>query len=323
MSTVNSVLGPLNTEALGFTLMHEHAQSSTAGATQNYPELLGPGFMERIVAELTKAKEGGVRTIIDATTLDLGRDVNILAQASRRSGVNIIACTGFFLEPLRSLEYASADQLARLFIREIREGIAGTGIKPGILKSASDMEGVTKFQETVLRAVARAHIQTDVPIMLHSYALGRVGRQQLAILKEEGVDLRRVKVDHCADTVDLEYLTWLLEQGCYLGMERLPEHRFRGSGFSPLARIKTIKALIDTGYVDRILPSQDWVLVKMRQFTENSPPSIKGEPAEEVNPHQLLYIKNVVLPQLREMGVPEAILKRLCVDGPRKFFEGA
>ena len=58
--------------------------------------------------------------------------------------------------------------------------------------------------------------------MLHSYSPGQVGRQQLAILKEEGVNLRRVKVDHSTDTTDMEYLTWIVEQGCYLGMDRLP-----------------------------------------------------------------------------------------------------
>jgi phosphotriesterase-related protein len=295
--------------------MHEHIQTSSAGVAQNYRELLGAGFMDRIVTGLTKAKEGGINTIVDATTLDLGRDVNILAEASRRTGVNIIATTGFYLEPLRLLSEVSADQFAQLFVREIQEGIAGSDIKPGILKAASDIAGVTQFGETVLRAVARAHLQTHIPILLHSYSPGQVGRQQLAILKEEGVELRRVKVDHCSDTVDLEYLTWLLEQGCYLGMERLP-----GRNPSPLARAKTIKVLLDAGYADRILPSHDWLLVWLREFAANSP--ISREEREKFNPHGFLYIKKVLFPQLREMGVSEATLGRLCVDGPRKFFEG-
>jgi phosphotriesterase-related protein len=104
-----------------------------------------------------------------------------------------------------------------------------------------------------------------------------VGRQQLAVLKEEGVNLRRAKVDHCSDTVDMEYLTWLLEQGCYLGMERLPGPQLAmgiaggRSGCSPLARIKTIKALIDAGYLDRILPSHDRALVSMRDTIDKTP----------------------------------------------------
>jgi phosphotriesterase-related protein len=295
--------------------MHEHIQGSSAGITQNYPELLGDGFFDKVIAGLTKAKRGGIDTILDASTLDLGRDVTLLAKASSITGVNIITTTGFYLEPMRLLGEVSVDQFARLFIREIREGIAGTGIKPGILKSASDVAGVTPFGQTILRAVARAHLETKIPIMLHSYSPGQVGRQQLAILKEEGVDLRRVKVDHCSDTVDLEYLTWLLEQGCYLGMERLP-----GRNPSPLARAKVIRSLIDEGYADRLLPSHDWLLVWLREFAEDSP--INYEDRQKFNPHGFLYIKKVLFPQLREMGVSEATLGRMCVDGPRKFLEG-
>ena len=96
MTTINSVLGPLDTADLGFTLMHEHLIVAPAGIPQNYPKLLGTDFMERIVNGLTQAKEGGIDTIVDATTLDLGRDVTVMAEASRRSGVNIIAVTGWW-----------------------------------------------------------------------------------------------------------------------------------------------------------------------------------------------------------------------------------
>ncbi len=314
MTTINSVLGPLDTAELGFTLMHEHLMVSSAGISQNYVELLGAGFMDRIVNGLTKAKQGGVDTIVDATTLDLGRDMTVLTEASRLSGVNIIACSGWWLEMPRFLTGVSANQFAQLLIREIQEGIAGTGIKAGILKGASDMAGVTPGEESVLRGVARAHLQTNIPIMLHSYSPGQVGRQQLAILKEEGVDLRRVKMDHSNDTTDVEYLIWLLEQGCYLGLDRYP-----GRNASPLARTKTMKALIDAGYANRLLPSHDWSSVWV-EAAEN--PLMSQEEREARNPDGYLYMKKVVFVQLREMGVPEATLNSLCVDNPRNFFEG-
>ncbi len=313
MTTINSVLGPLDTADLGFTLMHEHLIVASTGIPQTYAELLGAGFMERIVNGLTQVREGGIDTIVDTTTFDLGRDVTVLAEASRLSGVNIIACTGWYLDMPRFLTGVSANQFAQLFIREIQEGIAGTGIKAGIIKSASDILGVRQGDETILRAVARAHLQTNVPIMLHSYSPGQVGRRQLAILKEEGVDLSRVKMDHSNDTTDVEYLTWLLEQGCYLGLDRYPGHNP-----SPLARTKTMKALIDAGYADRLLPSHDHSLVWVTAGDSPMTP----EAREKYNPHGHLYMKKVVFPQLREMGVPEATLDRLCVVGPRNFFEG-
>ncbi|MFC2035431.1 phosphotriesterase [Chloroflexota bacterium] len=249
MATINSVLGPLDTTDLGFTLMHEHILVASAGIPQNYPELLGSKYMDRIVNGLNKAKVGGINTVVDASTIDLGRDVNIMTEASRLTGVNIIACTGWWLDIPRFVIDVSPDQFARVFIRDIQEGIAGTNVKAGLLKGASDMAGVTPAEEIILRALARAHHKTDVPIVLHSYSLGHVGKQQLAILKEEGVDLKRVKMDHSNDTNDLEYLIWILEQGCYLGLDRYP-----GRISSSQARTKTMKALIDAGYKDRLCP---------------------------------------------------------------------
>ena len=313
MSTVNSVLGPLDTKDLGFTLMHEHVFSQGFVA-QNYPELFGVGFMDRIINGITEAKKEGVDTIVDATTFDLGRDVSVLAEISQRTNVNIIACTGWWMNLPEYIAGTSPDLYADLFVREIEEGIAGTGTKAGILKSAADHDGVTATGEIMLRAVARAHCRTLVPIMLHSDALGQVARQQLAILQEEGVDLNRVAVDHVNDTTDMEYLTWMLDQRCYLGMDRYP-----GLNLSSRTRTETLKSLIDAGWIERLLPSHDCSLATPETFY---PPDVK-ESIEKENPHGYLYMKKVVFYQLKEMGVPQALLDTLCVNGPRKFFEGA
>jgi phosphotriesterase-related protein len=312
MSTINSVRGPLDTQDLGFTLMHEHVMSQGFVA-QNYPELFGDGYLDRIVNGIIAAKKGGVDTIIDATTFDLGRDVPVLVEVSRRTNVNIIACTGWWMNLPEHIAGNSTDMFADLFVREIQEGIAGTGIKAGILKSAADYGGVTTKGEIMLRAVARAHLRTGAPIMLHSYAPEQVAKQQLKILKEEGVNLGRVAVDHVNDTKDMEYLNWLLGQGCYLGMDRYP-----GLKLSPRSRTETIKLLIDAGWTDRLLPSHDCSLASPEAFY---PPDVK-ESIEKGNPYGYLYLKKVVFPQLREMEVPETILKTLCINGPRQFFEG-
>jgi len=314
MTKINSVLGPIDSADLGYTLMHEHIMVSPAGVYRDYPELLGPDAMERVLARLSAAREEGIETIVDATTLDLGRDVELLADAAGQTGVNIIACTGWWLDVPRFFAGVAPDQLARVFVREIEQGIGGTDIKAGILKSASDIAGVTPEEEVVLRAVARAHLETGVPIMLHSYSPGQVGRQQLAIMEKEGVDLGRIKMDHSNDTTDVEYLSWLIEQGCYLGLDRYP-----GRNTSSAARTQTLKALIDAGFAERLCPSHDGIVLGV----------VSGdfEHAEserlEYNPHGYLYIKKVVLPQLLEMGVPEATLHSLFVDNPRRFFDGS
>jgi phosphotriesterase-related protein len=312
MSMINSVLGPIDTKNLGFVLMHEHVMCQAVVA-DNYPELFGNRYLDQIISGVTAAKTGGIDTIVDATTFDLGRDVSKLAEIARRTNVNIIACTGWWLNAPEYIVGTSPDVYADLFVREIQQGIAGTGIKAGILKSAADFGGVTAGGEIMLRAVARAHRRTSVPIMLHSYAPEQVARRQLAILKEEGIDLKWVAVDHVNDTTDLEYINWLLEQGVYLGMDRYP-----GLNLSSRARTETLKRLMDAGWIDRLLPSHDMCLATPLTFY---PPEVKESIAKN-NPHGYLYIKKVVFRQLEEMGVSEAVLNTLCVNGPRRFFEG-
>jgi phosphotriesterase-related protein len=191
--------------------------------------------------------------------------------------------------------------------------MSGTNIKAGILKSASDVEGVTPAAEIILRAIAKAHLKTGVPIMLHSYSPAQIARQQLPILKEESVSLKRVKVDHSNDTRDMEYLLWLLGQGCYLGLDRYPGHTV-----SSLDRTKTMKALIDAGYIGRLCPSHDRSILRIQRVN----PEITEEERLKLNPYGYLYIKNVVFAQLRELGASEGIINALCVNGPRNFFEG-
>jgi phosphotriesterase-related protein len=103
MSKINSVLGAIDTKQLGFTLMHEHLMVAFQGAQKDYPEFLVGDVFDRIINGLKGAKDGGVDTVVDMTTNDLGRDINLIAEASRRTGVNIIACSGWWLDVPRFL----------------------------------------------------------------------------------------------------------------------------------------------------------------------------------------------------------------------------
>ena len=321
LKTINSVLGPLSTDKLGVTLMHEHVQGSCAGLPQVYPEFLGEDYMERIVSKLKETKDGGIDTMVEAGTFDLGRDARMLAEASRLSGMNIIAATGVGVggvPPL--LGTFDADQWAKVFVREITVGMEGTDIKAGIIKTASDFGGVQPSMEIALRGMARAQVQTGVPMTLHSYAAGQVARQQIAILKEEGVAMDRVKIDHLLDTTDLEYITWIADQGCYLGMDRMPQDNFNPRKCVSLdGRINTLKALIDLGYTKSICLSHDEAIVSSLIDTL---PQWHRDQLHEINPHLFLFINKVVWPRLREMGVSEATRNEIMVENPRRFFEG-
>ena len=165
MPTVNTVLGPVETADLGFTLSHEHVGTNAAGLRHTYPEFLDrEGLLEQSVAAMREAYQAGVRTMVEMSTFDLGRDIGLIQEVSRRSEIQLIAVTGNHLAVPRPFGEVSPDVLARLYIREIEEGIEGTGIKAGLVKAASDRGGITPPQEVILRAAARTHQHTGVPI---------------------------------------------------------------------------------------------------------------------------------------------------------------
>ena len=316
MRQVMTVTGPIDAKDMGFTLMHEHVMVCAAGLYRSYPDLLGPSRVERAVACLKTAEEAGIDTMVDATTFDLGREPQLLAEVSRQSGVNLINVTGWWLDVPRFMWGVGANQMAREFIRDIEEGFRDTDVKAGILKCAADFEGVTAPLETMARAVARAHVATGLPIMVHSYPTGHVGRRQIAIFKEEGVDLTRVKIDHSNDTTDTEYLKWILDQGCYLGLDRYP-----GRLVSPEMRTITLKRLIDDGYGDRLCPSHDCICLHIHN--EQADGAIaEMHDFHKHNPDQYLFMHRHVIPHLQSMGVDDATINRLFVDNPRDFFSG-
>ena len=317
MTQINSVLGPIESSDLGFTLMHEHVMVAASGLSKSYPDLLGPNREERAIACLKKAKAAGINTLLDATTFDLGRDPELLRHVAFESGVNLINVTGWWLDVPRFMLGVGANQMADEFIRDINEGFRGTDIKAGMLKCAADFEGVTPPLETMARAVARAHLQTGVPIMVHSYPTGHVATRQIEIFREEGVDLTRVKIDHSNDTTDTDYLKWILDQGCFLGLDRYP-----GRLVSPHMRTVTLKRLMDMGYAERLCPSHDCICLHIHN--EQADGSIPAEHAFTAsNPDQYLYMHRHVIPELLQMGATQADIDMLFIDNPKRLFEGA
>ena len=317
MTAVNTVLGSIDTSQLGFTLSHEHVGTNAAGLRHTYPDFIDrSGMIEQAATALKEAYVEGLRTMVDVSTFDLGRDVEMMAEVSRASGVHIIAATGNHLAVPRPFGDVSPDVIAPLYVKEIEQGIEGTGIKAAIIKVANDVGGVTPEGEIILRAAARAQKATGVPISTHTWAPERVGEQQVRIFEEEGVDLNRVYVGHSNDTMDTGYLIGLLEKGVWIGLDRYP------GGRTPATpdwegRTDTVKKLIDAGFGHRIMLGHDWSVtlsIASRQIQEDR---------QNYNPDGYLFITRKVLPRLRELGATEEQISQIMVDNPRRFFEGA
>ena len=99
-------------------------------------------------------------------------------------------------------------------------GIAGTGVRAGMLKVVTDRSGITPDVRRVMEAAATAHLRTGVPITTHTHAPSRNGRDQLAFFRERGVAPERLVIGHCGDTEDLDYLRELMDAGATIGMDR-------------------------------------------------------------------------------------------------------
>ena len=316
MSTVNTVLGPVETADLGFTLSHEHLATSAAGILRTFPELIDrPGIIEQANATLREAFDEGLRTIIDVSTIDLGRDVEMMREVSQATGVQIIAATGNHLAVPRPFEELAPEVIADLYVREIEEGIEGTGIKAGIIKVASDAGGVTSAQEIVLRAAGQAQVRTGVPISTHTWSPDRVGDRQVQVLMEEGVDMDRVYIGHSNDDTDMDYLLGLLDKGVWLGLDRFPGGRRAGTPRWE-QRTELAKKLIDAGRADRIMLSHDHSVPKARYGAEVQ------EERFRYNPDGYNFITRNVLPRLKELGVSDGDIHQIMVENPRRFFEG-
>jgi phosphotriesterase-related protein len=307
---VNTVLGSIPGKQLGFTLGHEHVMISAGGVKENFPFLFDyDATLERIVSELKEAKAGGVDTIVDLTTVDLGRDIGLFAKAAEESGVHVVATTGLWLNIPLIFRDRDPDFFAGLYIHEIEHGIAGTDIKPGVIKASSDAGGVTPEGEAALRGAARAHKATGLPVSTHQWAPERVGARQVEVLLEEGVDPNRVCIGHSADTTDVEYLVGLLEHGVFLSMDRYPGGEERPSWEM---RNATVKALIDRGYAGRLMLGHDYA----------PGPVFAGEEPVVEDPTRYLFISTTAIPSLRNQGVSEEDIRAMMVDAPRRFLCG-
>jgi len=322
-TTVQTVLGPINSSRLGFTLSHEHIAASSAGIWQAWPELLGgrASFVRTAVDQLKRAKDEGVVSIIDCTTIDLGRDIRLMEEIAKKSGMQLIASTGHWLDPSNTMRSRTIEELANLFIHEATVGIEGTDIRAGIIKVANGAM-IDPFGDKLLRAAVRASKATGLPITTHSPGPQRVGEKQAAIFEEEGLAPAKVCIGH-TDNSPADYQSGLVRRGYYVGMDQLPRGGPAPPG-TPLQgagaltweqRYAQIKALIDAGFANRLMLGNDHSLGMTLQATAADPLRVAQ------NPDGVLFVVRKAIPALKALGVSDQSIRTMTVDVPRRFFE--
>ncbi len=321
MAQVPTLGGPIDADDLGTVLMHEHVFVLCPEIQGTYPGFEGwdpEEWVPKAREKLAALKGRGVDTIVDLTVVGTGRDVPLVARAAEGTGLQIVVATGiytyndipkvfYFRGPGTELG-GDDEMMIAMFVRDIEEGIQGTEVKAGMLKCAVDEPGLTPGVERVMRAVAKTHRRTGVPVTVHTHAASERGCDAQRVLEEEGVDLSRVVLAHCGDTSDCDYLESLAEKGSYLGMDR-----FGIDIQQPFEkRVESVVEMCRRGHADRLVLSQDAAV-----FIDWLPMALL--PQALPNWHYE-HVHADVLPALRERGVTDEQIERMLVANPREVF---
>jgi phosphotriesterase-related protein len=259
---VMTVTGPVPADRLGLTLMHEHIFLDLTRDVAGKMSLLNDP--ELAYRELMRYKDAGGATLVDQTTGGLrGHDHDLLSvkhalavrDVARRTGLQVVLGAGWYREPYydRRLYRARTAQIAEELVRDVTEGIDGTDVRAGLLgEIGAHFTWVSPVEERVFRAVARAQKRTGVSIATHALH-SPVGLDQLDILAEEGVDLRRVIVGHCQSYPSHDYHAEIARRGAYVSFDRLGVP----NEYEHETMLHLIQRMVQAGLTRHVLLSQD------------------------------------------------------------------
>jgi phosphotriesterase-related protein len=311
-SHINTVTGTITPDQLGRVLMHEHvfveyggpsADCLPSGRTFKAIAARCAGFAEGI-------KKRGVATVVDPTTVDLGRNPLLLKEVAARTGLTIICATGIYstgddLRIRRELG-GSTDAVSELFIKELTEGIDDTGIQAGIIKVVTGHPVIIEEERELLLAAARASVATGAPIITHTE--GVLGVEQQNILGGAGVPLHRIIIGHSCLSRDFKYHTQIIRGGSYVAFDR-----FGMPDMPDETRAASLQKLLDAGYASRLMVSHDSVW-----YWANGPSIGTGAYKHWVPTN---FFERVI-PMLRFGGTADEQIETMLTENPRRFFEG-
>lgn len=318
MAQVQTVTGPIDSADLGRTLVHEHVFVLGEEHRINYQDWDEDARVAQAQRDLQELKELGIDTILDPTVLGLGRYIPRIQQVAAGTDLQIVAATGLYTYneiPFQfhytgpGLLFDVPEPLVELFVRDLTEGIADTGVRAAFLKCAIEEQGLTPGVERVMRAVGEASARTGAPITVHTNPHTGSGLVAQEVLADAGADLTKVVIGHSGDTTDLDYLMRLADNGSLLGMDR-----FGLDVLLPFEqRVDTVAELVRRGYTDRVVLAHD-----ASCFIDWFDAEAKVQAVPRWN---FRHISEDVLPALRERGVTEADIGTMLVANPRRYFE--
>lgn len=299
---IRTVLGDIDPESLGLILPHEHLITFPPMRTRTDIDYRLPD-VDKALEEVKLFKSSGGTLIAEMTTHGYGRDVRALRRISEETGVPIISTTGFIMESLfPNVAFNSTEEeLVELFVHDITEGMDGTDIKAGWIKCGTSIDSMSRTEEKVMRAAAKAALKTGVSVTTHSMH-GTMVFTQVDVLTSEGVPPNRICIGHLdRNTLNPGYVLKLARTGVYFAFDNVSKSKY----FPDSLRIDLIKMVIEEGFIDQILLSMD---CGRQSYLK----SYGGWPG-------LGYIPENFIPMMRNAGISNEHIQQMTELNPRNF----
>ncbi len=336
---VQTVLGPVEPEALGVTLTHEHLFIDLTGVLPGRPT--GAGWhdiydeplsadnvglvrhhfvpnkdtgrlsdLDVAITEATYFKRRGGGTLVDVTNPDIGRDPVNLAAVAHETDLNIVMGAGHYVDVAHpsDMDIRTEDDIVQEFVCDLTEGVDGTGIKSGIIGEIGCSWPLTDNERKVLRAAGRAQAMTGAPLLIHPGRSETAPLEIASVLDEVGTDLSHTIIGHLDRTIfERATLKALAETGVYLEWDLFgrEQHYYWANEAIDMPhdgqRIADIAWTIEQGYGDRIVVAHD-ICTKDRLLKYGG--------------HGYFYLLARIVPRMRYRGYTEEQIDAILVGNP-------
>jgi 5-phospho-D-xylono-1,4-lactonase len=296
MAEVMTVLGPIPAHELGVTDAHDHLfLSSPALPDQDFHDT------EKAIAEVTGA---GLNTIVEVTPIDLGRDPAGMRAVSQRTGVHVIAATGYHRDahyPRGHWVYdASVDELAGRILADLQQGMDSDPARAGVIKAGASYQHISPAEQRRLIAAAAGSKETGVAILVHT-EIGTCGHEIVDLLTREGLEPGRIILAHLDRNPDAELHREIADRGVWLEYDTPGRIKYRPDS----QLIDLIEAMANVGHADSIMLGLD---LGQRDYYR----AYGGGPG-------LRYLMETFAPRLRRR-VGERVMQAILVNNPARAF---
>lgn len=220
------------------------------------------------IFEVECFKAAGGNTIIDCTLDEIGRNPIALKKISEKTGVNIILGSGNYYDIAHPdfVEEETVEELAERIQRDLTVGIGDSGIKAGIIGEIGTSAIITDNEKKVLHAAGMVGAELNKPIHVHTDLYTKNGFEVINILENEGVSPEKICIDHIDVLIRPEYIFRLLERGAFVEFDNFGKEFYlpKGRRFAyDMERMEILKSIIEKGFGDRVLVSNDICLKTM------------------------------------------------------------